>query len=205
VAGGLGALIVLALLIPFGWRAAALSGWDLGAAIYLVITWVIIGRANALQTEQMAMREDETRSAAAVLLLGSSVASLFAVGFTLGAAGEEHGGHRLWLIVGALATVMVSWAVVNTVFTLKYADLHYHAATGPSSAAIDFGAPPDDQPDYRDFAYLAFTIGMCYQVSDTTLRNRTVRRTALVHSGLSYLFGVVIIAASINLVAGLIQ
>lgn len=161
----------------------------------------MIGRANGVQTERLATREDETRRAAAALVLGASIASLLAVGFTLGAAGRAEGGQRLVLIVAALLTVVVSWAVVNTVFTLHYADLHYRVKAG-----VDFGSQkPEDRPDYRDFAYLAFTIGMCYQVSDTTVRDRRIRRTVLVHAAVSYLFGVVIVAASINLVAGLIQ
>ena len=104
-------------------------------------------------------------------------------------------------IAAALLTVVLSWGAVNTMFTLRYADLYYRG-----SSAVDFGyRDSDERPDYRDFAYLAFTIGMCYQVSDTTLRDRGIRRTVLVHALVSYVFGVVIIAAGINLVAGLLD
>lgn len=201
LAAGLGCAATIATLRPLGWEPAVLTGWDVGAVAFLASLWSVIGRADAVQTAHLATREDETRSTAAALLLGASLASLLAVGFTLSAAGREIGGPRLMLIVAALLTVVVSWMVVNTVFTLRYADLYYSVHAG-----VDFGSEtPDDRPDYRDFAYLAFTIGMCYQVSDTTVRDRRIRRTVLVHSVLSYLFGVVIIAASINLVAGLIQ
>ena len=97
---------------------------------------------------------------------------------------------------------MLSWTVVNTMYTLRYADAHYRYHDGPG---VDFGGVRDDErADYRDFAYLAFTIGMCYQVSDTTLRDRHLRRVVLAHSILSYVFGVVIIASTINAVAGLL-
>ena len=88
---------------------------------------------------------------------------------------------------------------VHTDFTLRYADLYYV----PPIGGIDF--PGDDRPDYRDFAYLAFTIGMTYQVSDTGLLTKRFRRVLLLHALLSYLFGVVIIAAVINVVAGLVN
>ena len=98
-------------------------------------------------------------------------------------------------------TVIVSWVVLNTVFTMRYAEDYYR---GPAMG-IDFGgAPPDDLPDYRDFAYVAFTVGMTYQVSDTNLRNRRIRRSVLFHAFLSYLYGVVIVASGVNIVAGLV-
>ena len=98
-------------------------------------------------------------------------------------------------------TVVLSWTVVNTVFLLRYADLYYSA---PEEGGVAFaGGEAKDRPDYRDFAYLAFTIGMCYQVSDTSLRDRRVRRAVLQHALMSYVFGVVIIATGVNIVAGL--
>ena len=201
IAAGLGCAATIAALQALDWELSVVSGWDVGSAVFLAASWSVIGRTDGVQTEHLATREDETRRTAAALLLCASIASLVAVGFVLGGAGRQDGGHRLLLIVGALLTVVLSWTVVNTVFTLHYAHLHYSAKAG-----VDFGSrDPDDRPDYRDFAYLAFTIGMTYQVSDSTLRDRRIRETVLVHSLVSYLFGVVIIAAGINLVAGLID
>jgi uncharacterized membrane protein len=198
VAGLVGVLVGLSLSFWLEWELAVLLGWDVGAIVFLNACRSAIRRRHL--TREFVTREDENRREAVLIVLGACLASLFAVGFTLGAAGREHGGHQVALIAGALGTVVLSWTVVNTVFTLRYADLHYNAASG-----IDFGSGPDEPPDFRDFAYLAFTIGMCYQVSDTTLRDRKVRGTVLVHSVISYVFGVVIIAAAINLVAGLLQ
>jgi uncharacterized membrane protein len=100
----------------------------------------------------------------------------------------------------ATLTVVLSWTVVNTVFTLRYADAYFSSPPG----GIAFGdAAGQEQPSYRDFAYVAFTIGMTYQVSDTTLRDRKMRRSVLFHALLSYVFGVVIVAGSVNLIAGL--
>ena len=100
------------------------------------------------------------------------------------------------------ATVLLSWTVVNTVYTLHYA----HRDFGSTAPGITFGgAAGQERPTYRDFAYVAFTIGMTYQVSDTTVRDPRIRRAVLSHALLSYLFGVVIIGGSVNLIAGLLR
>jgi uncharacterized membrane protein len=95
-----------------------------------------------------------------------------------------------------------SWTLINTVYTLRYADQHFGSARG----GIEFGdGDGKEPPSYRDFAYVAFTIGMTYQVSDTTLRDPRIRRTVLFHAALSYVFGVVIVAGSVNLISGLFR
>jgi uncharacterized membrane protein len=196
---GLTVVVVLAWFVP--WGMAVVAGWDAAALSFLVSIWPIILRADGAHAVQLATREDETRGSAAVLLVGASVASLLGVGLALDLAGRESGSLRMLLIGIAVLTVVVSWTVVNTVYTLRYADLHFRSR----EEGIAFG-DPDRQapPTYRDFAYLAFTIGMCYQVSDTTVRDRRIRGTVLFHAFLSYVFGVVIVAGSVNLIAGLL-
>jgi uncharacterized membrane protein len=159
-------------------------------------------RADSAQAEQLATREDESRGSATVLLLAASVASLLGVGGALGLAGRESGPGRILLIGLAVVTVLLSWTVVNTVYTLHYA----HRDFGSTAPGITFGdAAGQERPTYRDFAYVAFTIGMTYQVSDTTVRDPRIRRAVLSHALLSYLFGVVIIGGSVNLIAGLLR
>ena len=132
-----------------------------------------------------------------MFLLVAAVASLLAVGLVIVTAGGG-GGLAQGLQVGlGVASVILSWTVVHTVYTLRYARLYY----GGSDGGVDFNA--DDPPRYADFANLAFTIGMTYQVSDTDLKTKEIRGTALRHALLSYLFGTVIVATTINLVAGL--
>jgi uncharacterized membrane protein len=101
------------------------------------------------------------------------------------------------LLIGlAVLTVVLSWTMVNTVYTLRYTDLHYASR----AAGIAFGdSAGQERPSDRDFAYVAFTIGMTYQVSDTTVRDPGIRRTVLAHALLSYLFGVVIVGGSVTL------
>ena len=197
-----GLLVVVVLWWFLPWGMALVTGWDAAALSFLVSIWPIILRADGPHVAQLATREDETRGTAAVLLLGASVASLLGVIFALDLAGREAGPLRVLLIGDAVLTVVLSWTVVNTVYTLRYADLHYRSR----QAGIAFGDPDgQEQPTYRDFAYVAFTIGMCYQVSDTTIRDPRIRGTVLSHAFLSYLFGVVIVAGSVNLIAGLLS
>jgi len=196
-------LIVTLVLLPFvTWGLALVGGWDAAALAFLLTTWPIIIRADSSRAAQLAAREDETEGSARALLVGASVASLLGVGYALYLAGRESGVQRVPLISGAVLTVMLSWTVVNTVYTLRYADQHFRSKPG----GIAFGdRNGQEQPSYRDFAYVAFTIGMTYQVSDTTLRDPRIRRTVLAHAILSYLFGVVIVAGSVNLISGLFR
>ena len=196
-------LIVNVALLPFiPWGMALVAGWNAASLTYLLTTWPIIIRADSSRAAQLASREDETEGTAWALLVGASVASLLGAGYALHLAGRHSGAPRLLLIGAAVATVVLSWTVINTVYTLRYADQHFRSKPG----GIAFGTGNGQQhPTYRDFAYVAFTIGMTYQVSDTTLRDPRIRRSVLAHALLSYLFGVVIVAGSVNLISGLIR
>jgi len=176
---------------------AASVGWVCAATVFLVWTWAVVASLDATQTASHATREDPSKRATQLLVLGASVASLFGVGYLLVQASSAHGGARgLAAAVGVLS-IVVSWLVLHTLFTLRYALLYYAG----NDRGVDFNqtAPPR----YTDFAYLAFTIGMTFQVSDTQLTTHTIRASALRHALLSYLFGSLILAATVNLVASL--
>ena len=202
IVGISGLIVAAALLWLLPWVVAVVTGWDVAALAFLVSVWPIITCADGPRAAQLDTREDEKRSSATALLLGASVASLLGVGFALTLARREGGALQVLLIGFAVLTVVLSWTVVNTVFTLHYADLHF-GSRDPGIAFDDSDEP--DGPTYRDFAYVAFTIGMCYQVSDTTIRDRRIRRTVLSHALLSYIFGTAIVGGSVNLIAGLIR
>jgi len=194
-----GVLVAVVLSPSVRWQAAVLGGWDAAAVSFLAGVWPAMVRADGARTAELAQREDLSRDTARLLLLVSCGASVTAVGLALGLARDETGGERAALVAISILTVVLSWTVVNTVFTLRYADLFYRWGGG-----LEIGGPGGAEPEYRDFAYVAFTIGMTYQVSDTTLRDRRVRRTVLVHALVSYVFGVVIVAAGVNVVSGLV-
>ena len=215
-------LIVTVVLLPFAaWGLALTGGWDTATLAFLLPAWSVVIRADSSRAPQLAAREDQTegsgrqlaraaagcprrpdRRPARGLLVGASVASLLGAGYALHLAGRENGASRVLLIGVAVLTVMLSWTVINTVYTMRYADQHFRSKQG----GIAFGTEQDQQlPGYRDFAYVAFTIGMTYQVSDTTLRDPRIRRTVLAHATLSYVFGVVIVAGTVNLISGLFR
>jgi len=199
LAGGV-AGIVAAFLAP--WQLSTLIGWDVAAALFVVWVWTSAGRFDPDETHRFATREDDSRVSAQLLVLSACVVSLAGVGFDLLKASESGtaSGH-VALVSAALLTVVLSWATVHTAFALRYAHEYYLQPVG----GIDFKSGSDYAPDYRDFAYVAFVVGMTFQVSDTDITRRQIRRTVLQHSLLAYLFGAVIIAVVINIVAQIFQ
>ena len=178
-------------------RAAPLIGWDVVAVVFCTWVWLSVVPQDAPQTSAHAVRENPSRTLADLVLLVAAVASLIAVAVVLVEAGNAKGAAKLWELGLGVVSVAASWTLVHTVFTLKYARLYYTGTGG----GISFNE--DDPPRYTDFAYLAFTVGMTFQVSDTQLTTHTVRASALRHALLSYLFGSLILAATVNLVASL--
>jgi uncharacterized membrane protein len=178
---------------------ALLLGWDVAALIYLVMVWWVVYTMNADKTARVAGREDPNTPVAEIVVLTASTAALVAVGFALVRAGQTTGGTKAMLIGLGVVSVVVSWLVVHTVYTLRYARSYYGAPIG----GIEFNEP--DRPAYLDFAYFSFTIGMTFQVSDTNIGKKDIRRLVLQHALLSYLFGAVILATAINVVASLLH
>ncbi len=178
------------------WVYAPLIGWDATAASFSVGVWATVSHLNADETKAFAHREDPNRATTDLLLLCASVASLIGVGVVLLAASSSHGSAKGLLAGLAAASVALSWILLNTLFTLRYARLYYAAGDG-------VGFNQDEPPRYADFAYLAFTIGMTYQVSDTNLMTTVIRSNVLRHALLSYLFGAVILATTLNFIVSL--
>ncbi|MGI5150460.1 DUF1345 domain-containing protein [Plantactinospora sp. CA-294935] len=174
-----------------------LIGWDAAAAAYLVWAWRVLWFRDSQQTAELAVREDPSRPVRDAVLVGAGLASLLAIGILLATDHEARGLDRELHIGLGIVSVLLSWTVVHFVFTARYARLYYTGDDG----GVDFHE--EDPPKYTDFAYLSFTIGMTFQVADTDLTTKTMRVTVLGHALLSYLFGAVIIAATINLLAGL--
>jgi uncharacterized membrane protein len=192
-----GVCVAVATWFLAGGRLAPVAGWDGGAIVYLAWMWATIWRLDAGQTESRALSEDPGQVVADAMLLSASVISLAAVVVVLIDAGNSSGPAKDLLVGLGIISVVLAWGIVHTVFTLRYARLYY----GRPRGGINFNE--EDPPRYSDFAYLAFTVGMTFQVSDTSLQTKEMRATALRQGLLSYLFGAVIIATTINLIAGL--
>lgn len=185
---GLATTITLTLTTHFD---APLTGWALGAAIFVAWTWLALGGMNAADTAAHASREEPTHAITLIAVIVLALVSLGGVVFVL-----MHKDHTS-VVVSTLASIIASWAAVHTIFALHYARIFFTDAPG----GIDFHQ--DAPPSYSDFAYVGFTVGMSFAISDTDLSSTAMRRPALAHALLSYLFGTVIVALLVNLVAGI--
>ena len=199
IAGAAG--IIAAILTDANVRLAYAPavGWITAATVYLAWTWRLVLPMGAAATQDHAQNheKDGSRRPAHVLVLTASLASLAGVGYLLIAT---RGDTRDLMAGGVgILSVAASWFAVHTIYGLRYAQLYY-TAPEQEPPPIDFNG---EQPAYFDFGYLAFTIGMCYGVSDTNLTNRKLRTVVLAHAALSYLLGTVIIATTLNLVSDL--
>lgn len=182
----------------FGHTAyAPLIGWDVAAILYVASSLIAVLPLDADATKSHALREDPGRAMTDILLVAASLASLVAIGFLLFHASNVNGAARWADLFLSLMSVVISWAIIHTTYLLKYARLFY----GQPEGGIDFGYK--EPPRYADFAYMAFTIGMTFQVSDTAVQTKRIRTTVLQHALLSFVFGTVIIATTINTLAGL--
>ena len=196
VMGAAGAAVA-AIVVAVGYASiAAAAGWSAACVVYLVWIWSTIARMDAQTTKSHAYREDPTRTVSDVLLVLASVASLVVTLFVL-VLSSRSGSVESDVLGGvAILSVVLSWLLIHTLYTLRYAVLYY---SGPQGG-VSFNQ--DELPRYGDFAYLAFTIGMTWQVSDTSISSSTIRMAAIKHALLSYMFGAVILATLINLVSG---
>jgi uncharacterized membrane protein len=176
----------------------ALVAWDTTALVFLVWVWTTISSKDAAATAASAQAEDASRPASEAVVVAAGTASLVAVAFTLVEAGRTHGTARALLIALAVWSVMLAWTSVHTVYALHYARLYYSDPVG----GIEFNE--NDPPRYLDFAYVALTVGMTNQVSDTALTARKLRHAAIHQALLSFVFGTVVLALTINIVAGLL-
>ena len=197
---GVGVVVLIAaFLAGAGWSVALSLSWIVAAFSADSILAYRVLRMGSADTAAHAQAEDYSRGWADLVLLSASAASLVAVAFILVDARHHSGTEKGLLIALAISVVALSWTTIHLVYTVRYGDIYYNDPVG----GVSFNE--DDKPDYRDFAYLAFTIGMTYQVSDTSLTNKTIRRTVSRHSLLSFVFGAVIIALAINAVGSLLQ
>lgn len=200
------AAIAALLLTGFldSWLHAPAVAWAVAAGIYDLWIWLTISRMDASTTAAHATEEDPRRDTANFLISLAAVASLGAVAVVMVDAKGAEGPVRAGLAALALVTTALSWLLVHTLYTLRYAEIYYtnKSADGqPSPGGISFNQT--EPPQYTDFAYMAFSLGMTYQVSDTNIETRTMRSAALRHSLLAFVFGTGILATTINLVVSL--
>jgi uncharacterized membrane protein len=177
--------------------AAAVSvvaGWDGGTLLLLGLCWWVMWRSDAEATQARSSAEDPGRTLVWAVVSLASAFALFASAVLLRRARVVAPDESVGLIALCLASVALSWLLTHTMFSLRYAHLYYARADDAGGLAFPGVEPPDD----LDFAYFAFTIGMCFQVSDVAITRRAIRRPVLIHSMLAFAYNTAIVALTLN-------
>jgi uncharacterized membrane protein len=202
LSAAIGLIATLFLFMTCDWRAATklLVGWDTAVVIYLFLAIYLMARSDVHRIRRRAATQDEGQVAILALTVAAAIASLVAIfaqlGTTTGSARQA--GH----LILATGTIILSWAFIHSMFALHYAHEYYGSGRDGIIGGMTF--PEDKEPDYWDFMYFAFTIGMCAQVSDVTVSSKSIRRTVLAHSIISFLFNAALLALTVNIAASAI-
>jgi len=193
--------LVVMLVVPAAPITRMLIGWDVGVLIYLAAAAVVMTRCSSVSEMQSnAAAQDEGGFAILVLSIAAAVASLGAIFAELSTIERTSPSYGLYIAL-AIGTVVLSWAFTHTIFALHYA----HAFYGGHLRKSGLSFPGDGQPDYWDFVYFAFVIGMTFQVSDVAITHKSIRRMVVAHGALSFFFTAAIISVTVNIAANVIQ
>ena len=201
----------MSVMVFFFIRNSQLNGillatilWEVFAVSFIIISWIIFFKISIADIEKRANKEDGSRFFVLVSILVSSFASMVTVLLLMISKDKLPGKETITVIV-AVISIMMSWVLVHTIFTFHYAHLYYFKNMDDTTEGKPLDFPGKTKPDYLDFAYFSFVIGMTFQVSDIEIPSRTIRRTVLAHSLLSFALNTFVVALTINLIAGLRQ
>jgi len=205
-----GAIAGLAAFLCFGHRANVatriLFAWDFFAAVVVAQAWTVIASHDPYEVRRNTRLQDASSRALFAFVVSAAVVSLFAVAWMLQSARNVHGGGKIVHLGLGLSTVAISWILIHTLFCLRYAHVYYRGAKTAPREQVEAGLifPGKLEPDFLDFAYFSFVVGMTCQVSDVQVATRPLRRIALVHGLISFLFNTAILAMLINTVANML-
>jgi uncharacterized membrane protein len=202
------ALLVF-LLVPKsgGDILAALAGWDSGIAALIVMQLFVMGDSAPDTMRRRAARQDLGRSVILAVIVGGALFSMLGLAFIQKAMKAAQPANPAIYLIIIIATILLSWFLVHVVFSLHYAHGYYGPAEDEDDEDGLVGGlcfPDEKQPDYWDFMYFSFVVGMTCQVSDVQITGRDLRRLALLHGIVSFIFNTIILALTINIVAGII-
>jgi len=198
VVGTIGAL----LAHRHAWELRLLLGWDAGAVALVLFIWLTVLTKDPHETRCRSASADPGRTATWLLVLIASGFSFFASAFVLRNLHRGQASPEPWVLPLCLVSVIVAWALTHTSYTLRYAHLYYRDDDEGEGGLV---FPGDRKPDDFDFAYFAYTIGMCFQVSDVAISSAQIRRAVLGHAVLSFGYNTVILALALNLFFGFVD
>lgn len=184
----------------WNWKLTAVLLWNSFAITYLVTSWVIFFTRPVPDIIKQANKDDGSKVFVLLSIVITSLASMLTV-LLLVISGDQE--NNLSVVLLSVIGMLVSWAIVHTLFTFHYAHHYYQKEKGDSSNKAALHFPEEKKPDYLDFAYFSFVIGMTFQVSDVEITSRRLRRIALAHALLSFALNTFVVALTINLIAGI--
>ena len=204
--------IVLALAIPASLLLAAwvsarilvLASWDVGALCFLGIGWLVVARTDEKLTRVRAQLYDPSGFVIFLVVVTAACASVVAIGFLVGDIKDLSFWPRTLRVAFSVTTLLLSWLLIHTLFAFHYARLYYAQPEGDDSHHRGLKFPDDDEPDYLDFLYYSFVVGMTSQVSDVAVLSRPMRRLTLIHGILSFVYNIAVLAMSINIIGGVL-
>ena len=200
---GLVAGVGVALLpVPMAWPFRALLGWCVGAAVYLVLAWWLAEVFDAKNTRQRAQAQDESSMVLFGVMVLAVLACVSSITLLLQQVKQLEGTQRVLHMALAMVALALSWLFIQTIFAFRYAHRYYQEEKRDEPDGPGLVFPNQANPDYFDFLYYSFVIGMTSQVSDVQVSSREMRRLTLGHGILSFAFNVLIVALTINVLAG---
>lgn len=202
IASGALALVVL----PVGWDTGirVLVGWNLATSIYLLLAWSIIAKANAATTRTHIQAQDQSGQIIFLLVVTAACASVVAIGMLVGNVKTLPFWTRSVHIAMSIAALILSWLLIQTLFGFHYAHRYYGRDDESTDEQRGLRFPGDEDPEFLDFAYYSFVVGMTSQVSDVLVTTRRMRRLTMIHGVLSFGFNIAILAMSINIIGSVL-
>jgi uncharacterized membrane protein len=182
-----------------------IASWDVCSFVYLLLAWFMIIRANPIIVRHNVRIQDSGRLVIFILVIAAALVSFLAVGLVLGPSKNLAPSQRFVHVGLSIIAVICSWLLTHTVFAIHYAHIFYTDSAEESSGrrygGLEF--PGSNDPDYLDFIYFSFVIGMTFQVSDVQISSRRIRRYVLIQGLLAFVFNTIILALSVNLIMGM--
>jgi len=197
----LGLVVSLGLVVVPGLRAVTrfLIGWDLGVGVYLALAAHMMANSDVHRIRHRAVEEDEGQAAILGMTVAAALVSMAAIFAHLGTGANGNAGRSVGRLLFVAVTIFLSWAFIHTMFALHYAHEFYDRTAGGMIFPGD-----EKEPDYWDFVYFSFVIGMTSQVSDVGVTSKEIRRTVIAHGVVAFVFNVALLSLTINLAASAI-
>ena len=198
------AVAFFALPDAIAWHARIVGAWDLGALAYLAFAWTLIVKSDARMTRDHVLSQDQSGYLIFLFVVGASCACILAIGFVVGTIRDLPFWSRAAHLAVTVVALVSSWLLIQTVFAFHYAHRYYAGPHGEAQTGEPLLFPGGGAPDYSDFAYYSFVVGMTSQVSDVAVTSPSMRWLTMIHGILAFMFNIAVLALSINIFASVI-